>query len=208
MWGRSWKWLISAGLVLALAPVSPEDGKAVASKGIAALAAAARDPMSLFSARSPGSRGNGATYQTKPGHAAAPLAKRPTEKVLSEARERPQPMAAADPTQLARSVPNVFQPPAASAPTPGILPVDIPTGTPGGGPIPIPVIPGGGPGGGGVIPSPAPVATPTPEPTAVPEPSTWAMLIVGIGLIGSAMRRRSNAQPTIGGKRRPHHART
>lgn len=32
--------------------------------------------------------------------------------------------------------------------------------------------------------------------TAVPEPSTWAMMIVGCGLVGSTMRRRKTAVAT------------
>ncbi|AVA15418.1 MULTISPECIES: choice-of-anchor C family PEP-CTERM protein [unclassified Sphingopyxis] len=31
--------------------------------------------------------------------------------------------------------------------------------------------------------------------SAVPEPATWAMMLLGIGLIGGAMRRRSTARP-------------
>ena len=37
-------------------------------------------------------------------------------------------------------------------------------------------------------PTPPP---PPPPPAAVPEPATWAMLILGFGLVGGAMRRRS-----------------
>lgn len=32
---------------------------------------------------------------------------------------------------------------------------------------------------------------------AVPEPATWAMMIVGFGMIGFAMRRRSNVRTTV-----------
>lgn len=32
--------------------------------------------------------------------------------------------------------------------------------------------------------------------TAVPEPATWAMLILGFGIVGTAMRRRVRMQPT------------
>jgi hypothetical protein len=31
----------------------------------------------------------------------------------------------------------------------------------------------------------------------IPEPGTWAMLIVGFGLVGFAMRRRSDALATV-----------
>lgn len=35
-----------------------------------------------------------------------------------------------------------------------------------------------------------PTTPPPPPPPVVPEPATWAMLIIGFGLVGSAMRRR------------------
>ena len=55
-------------------------------------------------------------------------------------------------------------------------------GFPGGG--------GGGGGGGGSITNPAPPITPPAPPVGVvPEPATWAMMILGFGLIGSALRR-------------------
>ena len=45
---------------------------------------------------------------------------------------------------------------------------------------------GGGGGGGGVIITPPPVP---PVINAVPEPSTWALLILGFGAIGASIRR-------------------
>ena len=33
-------------------------------------------------------------------------------------------------------------------------------------------------------------ATPSPAPSAIPEPSTWALLLAGFGMIGLALRRR------------------
>ncbi len=49
---------------------------------------------------------------------------------------------------------------------------------------------GGGGGGGGSITNPAPPVTPPAPPVGVvPEPATWAMMILGFGLIGSALRR-------------------
>lgn len=55
-----------------------------------------------------------------------------------------------------------------------------------------PVIIGGGGGGGGWYPvDPVPPVTPVdPTTPAVPEPSTWGMMILGMGMIGAAMRRR------------------
>lgn len=36
-----------------------------------------------------------------------------------------------------------------------------------------------------------PVIDPFPDPNIIPEPATWAMMVLGFGLIGSTMRRRS-----------------
>ena len=54
--------------------------------------------------------------------------------------------------------------------------------------------PGGGSsvgGGGGSITDPAPPIVPPPPPPVgvVPEPATWAFMILGFGLIGAALRR-------------------
>ena len=48
------------------------------------------------------------------------------------------------------------------------------------------------PGGGGPNPPPPPpeVEPPPPPPPAVPEPGTWATMLLGFGLTGWAMRRR------------------
>lgn len=56
-------------------------------------------------------------------------------------------------------------------------------------------IPGGGigvPGGGGGIVTPPGIETPPGPPavTPVPEPGTWAMMLLGFMLLGSALRRR------------------
>jgi hypothetical protein len=62
-------------------------------------------------------------------------------------------------------------------------------GGPGGG--------GGGPGGGGGGPPPPPPPPPPPTPTpfsAVPEPGTWAMMLLGFGMIGLTLRRRRAAE--------------
>jgi hypothetical protein len=56
--------------------------------------------------------------------------------------------------------------------------------------------PGGSPPGGG----PPPVSNPTPPPniivpSAVPEPGTWATMLLGFALVGWRVRRRSGTQP-------------
>lgn len=72
---------------------------------------------------------------------------------------------------------------AALAP-PLAAPGSVPGGSvPGGGGSPG----GGGPGGGGEVPpTPPPVTPPVP---AVPEPTTWAMMLLGFGSIGFMLRR-------------------
>ena len=53
--------------------------------------------------------------------------------------------------------------------------------------IPPLFVPGGGGGGGGIttLVTPPPSAVP-----GVPEPATWAMMIIGFGLLGGLLRRR------------------
>ena len=66
----------------------------------------------------------------------------------------------------------------------------IGVGVPGGTPV-VPGGPGGGGGGPGTTPTtPTTPVTPEPVPGPVPEPSTWLMLIGGVGLLGAGLRRR------------------
>ena len=78
----------------------------------------------------------------------------------------------------------------------------VPGGSFGGSPIgafvPIAAGPGPGPGAGGTPPPPPipPGTTPTdPAPVvpAIPEPSTWLLMILGIGWLGVMLRRRAEA---------------
>jgi hypothetical protein len=156
-----------------------------------ALAAALRDPSSLFAQRSPGERGL-ALLQTKhkkaPPPPAAPAADRaegprpepaPVFALIEPGPNKPpvvygdQPLSSPE-----ESIPPLadveFRPP----------PIDGPGGgggvttfidTPGG---------GGGGGGGGLVD--------TDEPS-VPEPSVWAMLITGFFAVGWAMRAQRRA---------------
>ena len=81
------------------------------------------------------------------------------------------------------------------------VPTTVPPGTPGGGGPPVlSDIPPPGGGGGGFAPPPiittaAPEVPQTPA-TPVPEPATWAMMILGFALIGRTLRRRPVAIET------------
>jgi hypothetical protein len=78
---------------------------------------------------------------------------------------------------------------AAAAPT-GRLPV---TGggynnVPSDGPLFYPIGGGSGGGGGGGIIVPPGGGEPSPPATAIPEPATWAQMLIGFGVIGGATR--------------------
>lgn len=152
----------------------------------AAIAEVFRDPLAVMQGRSPGLRGEGATFQTKPGkERLAALAGRapvgpegPVERVLPVVRERPADVVA-PPTSLA-------EPAVLPLGAPGIL---EPQGVPDDPPAP-PLPPIVYPGPDGCC---APIVPPDPNnpPPAVPEPGTWMMMILGFGLVGSAIRRQA-----------------
>jgi hypothetical protein len=142
--------------------------------------AALKDPLTLFAARSPGTRGAGALHSTKPS------AER-HERVLSMVRERkPSP---GIPTGAGHPVfgdaPDILAAIPAAAPEDHPLPDDPPISEPYGTPfLPVPpyepgllIYPGGTP--------------------AVPEPGTWVMLIVGFFAAGAAMRKRPRKQDRL-----------
>lgn len=177
------------GLVLGVM-VGGEDAKAVGN--------AMRNPLSIFALRSPGARLNGVLLQTKPKLASTsrrrerPIGLVPQERVLSTGRARPTPVFGAAPDlnpQVGLSaIPTGFiVGPGFDAPTPIGPGFDVPgfgfgdtpgfagasgnppvTGGPGPGPGPGPGSPGG----------------------AVPEISTWLMMILGLGITGLVSRRR------------------
>ena len=183
-----------------------------ALKGI--IVAALKDPFALFAERSPGNRGPGALHLTKSSAG-------PHERVLSQVRERepaPDLTAGADNSVSADSAPAVASPPAAVA---GNLSngqdsvpsfpsfINAPPGFPG-----IPATSGGSPGGSDSSPGnpggtdippggPGGIDTPpgnpggtlggTPPPTiAIPEPATWALMILGLLGVLLIVRRHEN----------------
>lgn len=159
------------------------------------------DPDSVFDARSPGGRRYGwlvDTKQPRTGFDVGP----PAERVLTSVRQRPVP-----PVVPGGGVPVSGYTPGDGTLVPetvgpaGETPLDtvVPT-NPGGVFIPGSPIIGGGTGGGGNggggggtggTPGGTDPGTTTPIPPAVPEPSTWAMLILGFFAMGTMLRRRS-----------------
>jgi hypothetical protein len=164
------------------------------------IASALRDPMSILGDRSPGARGGGSLADGKLGAVklanigADPVGATtpggPTQRVLSGARPSSQPIitgASGPAPGLVGSVPTSFANPGGGVaggaiPGGGVVPGTPPGG--GGGGIFFPPGTGGGGGGGGVVPNP-------PTIVPVPEPATWAMMILGFGMIGAMMRRRA-----------------
>jgi hypothetical protein len=117
---------------------------------------------------------------------------------VRDARGMEAPPAAAAPAPFAEVLPEAA--PAAAAPVvaaaaPGIAP------GPGDGwflftPVPGPGIIGGGPGGGIVVTPPGEEEPelPPPPPPAVPEPASWAMMLLGFGALGFTMRRKRHGR--------------
>ena len=154
---------------------------------------AAKSVASLFELRSPGERVAGALASLKG-------EKRPLlhERALPKVRRPISPLAA---IVAAPPVPPVVPP---EAPLDNVVaPKPVPavgfTPAPGGPPVVFPGVispPGGG--GGVILPPPitttpppvTPVVPTTPNTPGVPEPGTWATMLLGFAMIGWTMRRR------------------
>ena len=147
----------------------------------------AKSLVDLLDQRSPGARTEGTLTKTKTKHA-RPLAK-----------ERRAPIAAHLPSilppnpnavqlvQLVTAPPSKPLPDIAFSPPPSLGAIIAP-------PPGAPVIP---PGGGG--PVTPPLVQPPQEvlpPSPLPEPGTWAMMLIGFGLIGWQARRKAAAAAT------------
>lgn len=160
----------------------------------AAIAAVLRDPLAMLEGRSPGARGAGAMFQTKPAKERvaakvldrgpsdrAPVGpKGPVERVLPVVRERPPEVPTGAPL-------GDFGPEPALAPL--ALPPEGATSTSSGGPPDFP--PGITSTGGPPITSTSTSGGPPVNPPPVPEPATWMMMILGFGVVGSAIRRQN-----------------
>ena len=146
-----------------------------------AAAAGARDLADLISARSPGQRTEGALTKTK--HARA--------RALPKTQWRPKDLPQIAIRPYVPSLQEVVTAPPLTPPPVEFTFAAIPDNTPlfGGGPLVFTPGPGGfSPPGGSpqTPPQPPEVLTPTP---AVPEPATWALMLLGFGLVGWRMRR-------------------
>jgi hypothetical protein len=171
---------LGGGIGLSLAGVSPNDA-------VQAAVTQAKSLTELFDQRSPGERTEGALTKTKRVHRA-----------LAKHRKR---IAPPEPFELAKILmPPPEQVPVDLEPVVPLLaanspPLEIFLNSPGGG-LPGVIVPGG-PGGGGGSPGPGgpqtnPSSPPEPlNPPAVPEPGTWATMLLGFGLVGWRLRRRT-----------------
>jgi len=185
--GRRKRWkrtllLVPLFVCLFFIAVAERGGPAISKVRKDGIVATLLDPLSLFAGRSPGERGDGALLPTK-------LAKAgPEERVLSQVRDRDPGVGGAPP------------------PDPGLLPDAALPGAPGQN-----VLPGGPAGGDQFAPFGLPFGNPgdsgpgfipggrsfvPPPPTgpitsAVPEPGTWAVMILGFFAVGWAVRRRA-----------------
>lgn len=178
-----------AALVPIAAYVMPDRAEAAADAVLAANASG--NALADLENRSPGSRMGGIATKAKrtiarllPGRPDEGV-EAPVQRALGKEFDPP----ATDAFQFAPlSIPGApvmaFSAPSEGAPE-QFLPIGgggFSPGSPGG-----TVIPGGGgnPGGGGGT------NPPPPPPPAVPEPDTWALMLLGFGFVGAVMRRQS-----------------
>jgi hypothetical protein len=176
--------LLGSGAMLSMAGVTGSDVAAAAVSQAKSLA-------ELFDQRSPGDRGAGALTKTKRVHHA-----------LTKLRGKPVPPLTPSASELAR----LLLPPAPLVPVETDVPVALvqgppptlaeivgppPSAGPGGVLVAPPVGGGGSPGGGsGPIVYPGRDTKDIITAPAVPEPGTWATMLLGFGLIGWRIRRK------------------
>lgn len=150
--------------------------------------AAAKSFLAMMADRSPGDRTKGELIKTKERKAPAP-----EQRALGKISKPEPPKEFLD--AIAPPGPKLDQPAQFAPVLTGLGPLLVPPPPGGGGGIVVP--PQAPPGGGGGVtpPEAPPPETPPPEtppehPPAVPEPGTWATLLLGFGLTGWMIRRR------------------
>ena len=139
--------------------------------------------MAMLDARSPGERTKGELTQTK-----VRLAEVPRERALGKVfPPKPSPV-----EQLAQVV--VPVPPAPTPLVPAAPPATVDVIAPANLLASLPLATGSAIIGGAVLPPPTVFTPPQPGVTSpVPEPGTWLTMLLGFGIIGSAMRRPPRA---------------
>jgi hypothetical protein len=177
---------------LSVATVSnPWLGRAVRA-GISESLQRVETVAAMLAERSPGARPEGALVNLKHKQEAALH-----ERALPKIRGPYAPPTAYEALASPPPAPLIAPPPQAplySTVAGGPAPISTTGGT--GGPPVLSNIPGpGGGGGGGVYTPPTTLATPEAPPLAVsvPEPASWAMMLLGFALMGRTLRRRGAA---------------
>ena len=194
--------LVGSGTFLSLVGVSGTDA-------VAAAVHQAQSLTQLLDQRSPGERTEGAQTKSKK-----------IQHALAKTRSRAKPNGPST-SELAKVLmpagpvgadTQVVPPVAIAGPAPQLADFVAPTGAPGGpgvlvpgggspGGVPGGGVPGGGVGGGGGSPGGPPIIyrpeEVKPPVAAVPEPGTWAMMLLGFGLMGWRARRANARQLTL-----------
>jgi len=179
---------------------SPRFAHAV-GEGLSESVQGVKTVAAMLAERSPGERPEGALASLKHKRQAA-LHERALPKVRGPGPTAYEALAGPPPSSPLAPPPQapLYTTLAGGPPVP--VPTTVPPGTPGGGGPPVlsDIPPPGGGGGGGFAPPPiittaAPEVPQTPA-TPVPEPATWAMMILGFALIGRTLRRRPVAIET------------
>ena len=169
-------------------------GAATGNDMVEAAVNQAKSLADLLEGRSPGERTQGQLIKTKHRHALAKMRGAPRPRTHEAIEPK---VAMVDLAKLLESPASV--PPVAEAP-PSLSPVDVTPPSIGTILVPPPgeLPPGSPPGGsppGGSPPGSTPPGTPpqviVPVPSAVPEPGTWATMLIGFALVGWRMRRQA-----------------
>jgi hypothetical protein len=192
--------VIAVGVAAALLVATLSNPKLaqVAGEGLSAGIESVKTVAAMLAERSPGERPEGALANLKPKRQAV-LHERALPKVRAPAFPAYEALAGAPPSPLIALPPEVPLYSTVAGGPPVALPLTTAAtpGTPGGPPalsnIPLP-----GGGGGGIFSPPTTAATPDVPAvpvTPVPEPATWAMMILGFALMGGMLRRKVAAGP-------------